>query len=259
MSHSGAVLILSSLVSASQVGGGYQAATLATLGFEAILAPTVLFGRHPGLGPPGGGAVADDLFEGIVTGIAATGAFSSLTACITGYFATKGQAAIAARAIDSIRAVNARAQVVVDPIMGDHETGLYISAETAAAITAELVARADLATPNSWELSRLAGVGVDDPESAVRAARRLGLPVLVSSVPVGDAIGVVFADKRAAWLASHPRSLSAPKGTGDLLTARYLAASLAGAPPAEALERAVAAVAEVVLGAPVQVRFEALA
>jgi pyridoxine kinase len=56
------VLILSSHVAASPVGGGAQAAALARLGIETALVPTVLFGRHPGLGPPGGGPVPQEVF-----------------------------------------------------------------------------------------------------------------------------------------------------------------------------------------------------
>ena len=70
------VLILSSFVAASAVGGGAQAAALAALEIEAILVPTVLFGRHPGLGPPGGGAVAIEIVEGMLEGVAGTGAFT---------------------------------------------------------------------------------------------------------------------------------------------------------------------------------------
>ena len=59
-------LILSSHVAGSGVGGGLQVAELSRLGFRTALVPTVLFGRHPGLGPPGGGAVSDAVFAGQV-------------------------------------------------------------------------------------------------------------------------------------------------------------------------------------------------
>ena len=65
----GRVLILSSFVASSGVGGFAQSLVLSALGHEPVLAPTVLFGRHPGLGPPGGAAVAADVFEGVLEGV----------------------------------------------------------------------------------------------------------------------------------------------------------------------------------------------
>ncbi len=245
-------------MAASQVGGGFQAGLFASLGFEPILAPTVLFGRHPGLGAPGGGPVTDAIFEGLLAGIAAAGAFAGLSAIITGYFVSAGQVAIATRAIEAIRAASPDVWVVVDPVMGDEGTGLYLHAGAARGLASDLVTRADLLAPNAWELARLSGLAVTDPKSALAAARRLRRPVLASSIDLGDAIGVAFVAGTEAWLASHRRYPNAPKGTGDLLVARYVAECLAGAAPPDALANAVAVVAEAVAGVPVEVRLEAL-
>ncbi len=252
------VLIISSHVAASRVGGGAQAAALAGVGVETILAPTVLFGRHPGLGAPGGGRVPQDVFEGVLSGVEATGAFETLGAVITGYFATPEQVDCAVKAIDRIRALNRRAWIVVDPIMGDTESGLYVGEAVAIALAQDLVPRADLITPNAWELERLSDLVVAGPASAMAAAASLGRPTLVSSLDAGGDIGVLYTDDRQAWLASHPRSALAPKGTGDLLTALFVAAVLEGASAPAALETAVAAVAEVVAGEATPVALERL-
>ena len=50
-------LIISSHVAASHVGGAAQAGALSILRIDAMVAPTVLYGRHPGWGPPGGAKV----------------------------------------------------------------------------------------------------------------------------------------------------------------------------------------------------------
>jgi pyridoxine kinase len=126
---------------------------------------------------------------------------------------------------------------------------LYVATEVADAVASDLVPRADLVAPNAWELERLSGLPVTDPASAVTAARSLGKPMLVSSVPYGEAIGVVYADDRNAWLATHPRAASAPHGVGDLLTALFAAALIEGLPADQALARAVGGVAEAVLAA----------
>jgi pyridoxine kinase len=253
------ILILSSFVASSPVGGGAQAVALARLEVEAVLAPTVLLGRHPGLGPPGGGAVDAAMFESVLAGIEANGVFARAQAVICGYFADPAQVAAAARTIEAVKAARPSAMIVVDPIMGDSVGGLYVKPEVARALTADLVPRADLIAPNAWELGRLTGTVVASPTEALAAARELGRPALVSSIPVGRAIGVMWTDGREAWLAAHSRSEIDPKGAGDLLTALFTAAVLGGATPAEALETAVGDVAATVLSGDVGISLEALA
>jgi len=252
------VLIISSHVATSDVGGAAQVVALERVGVRTVLVPTVLFGRHPGLGAPGGGPVDLATFEGLLGGIEAAGVFETLSAVITGYFASADQVAAAARAVRTIAAVGPAARLVVDPIMGDRETGLYVREAVACALAAELAPRAWLITPNAWELERLTGRAVVDAPSAVAAARAHGGAVLVSSVDCGGDIGVVYADLACAWLASHARRTNAPKGTGDLLTVRFVAANLEGASAREALETSVRAVADYVDNGSAVVRVEAV-
>jgi pyridoxine kinase len=223
-----------------------QALALSRLGMEPILVPTVQFGRHPGWGAPGGKAVEADTMAAMLQGIDAHGAFGRLDAVITGYFASADQVAIAARTLDTARAASPAARLVVDPIMGDVGKGLYVREDVATAIARDLLPRADLIAPNAWELARLSGLRVDDVESAVKAARVLATPVLVSSVPAGDDIGVIYVDTRGALLATHPRARSAPNGLGDLLTALFTAARIKGQSPRKALAAAIGRIAEAV-------------
>jgi pyridoxine kinase len=237
------VLILSSFVAASRVGGGAQALALARLGIEPILAPTVVFGRHPGHGPPGGAALEPGMFESVLGGVEASGAFIGLDAVITGHFSSAGQVASAAEALERVREASPGAILLVDPIMGDEDKGLYVREPVAEAIAAELIPLADIVAPNAWELSRLTGRAVTDAASAIAAARALGKPALVSSVWAGEEIGVVYALAEEAWMARHRRRDTAPKGTGDLLTAVFTAGLLGELAPARALAVAVGAVA----------------
>ena len=253
------ILILSSFVASSPVGGGAQALALARLEIETVLVPTVLLGRHPGLGPPGGGPVDPILFGSLLAGIEANGVFERTEAMICGYFADAGQIAAAARTIDAVRTAKPDAMIVVDPIMGDTSSGLYVKPEVSRAIAEELVHRADLIAPNAWELGRLTGTVIASPTEAFAAARDLGRPALVSSVPAGRAaIGVMWTDGTEAWMAAHARSAIDPKGAGDLLTALFTAALVGGAAPADALETAVGDVAATVLGRDVEISLESL-
>ncbi|MDQ0465630.1 pyridoxine kinase [Caulobacter ginsengisoli] len=248
-------LILSSHVAGSRVGGTAQALALVPFKIDPIVVPTVLYGRHPGWGAPGGATVPVEAFEGMLDGIEANGLFGLTDLVLSGYYASVEQVRAAGRAIDAVRAAprdGAAARkpiVVVDPTMGDAGKGLYVPPEVAAAIGEELIPRADLVCPNAWELQRLTGAETRDPVQAMRAARLLGKPVLVSSVHRGNEIGVVYADKREAWLAAHAKSETAPNGTGDLLTALFAASLLGGQTASYGLARAVGGLAETITSA----------
>jgi pyridoxine kinase len=248
-------LILSSHVAGSRVGGSAQALALVPFKIDPIVVPTVLYGRHPGWGAPGGATVPVEAFEGMLDGIEANGLFGLTDLVLSGYYASVEQVRAAGRAIDAVKAAprdgsaTRKPIVVVDPTMGDAGKGLYVPAEVAAAIAEELIPRADLVCPNAWELQRLTGAETRDPVQAMRAARLLGKPVLVSSVQRGNEIGVVYADKKEAWLAAHARSETAPNGTGDLLTALYAASLLGGQTVSYGLARAVGGLAETITSA----------
>jgi pyridoxine kinase len=242
------VLILGSHVASSRVGGTLATLTLALSPFEIepIHVPTTLLGRHPGWGAPGGGAVSDALFAGMLEGIAANGLFAGIDAVLTDYFANPAQIEIAARAIDAIKAANPKAIVLIDPVMGDAPTGLYVSAETARALGELLVPRADHLTPNLWELGYMTGLPTDTLPQIRYAARTVGKPILVTSVQHKDGIGAMLVDGEKAWLTTHAESKTAPKGTGDLVATLFLGHLLAGGLPLTAMSKALAGVASMV-------------
>jgi pyridoxine kinase len=252
-------LIISSHVAGSRVGASAQAAALVQFRIDSMVVPTVLFGRHPGWGIPGGAPAPIEVMEGMLDGIEANGLFGLTDMVITGYFASAAQVRAAARTIDAVRAAprenppqGATARkptVIVDPTMGDAGKGLYVPAEVAEAIASDLIPRADIVACNAWELQRLTGTDSRDPHAAVRAGRLLGKPTLVSSVHRGNEIGVVYVDRKEAWLAAHAKAERSPSGTGDLLTALYAASILEGQTISYGLARAVGGVAETVTAA----------
>ena len=235
-------LILSSHVSASMVGGGVSQRVLNAAGVDTMLVPTVLYGRHPGWGEPGGGLVEQAQFESVISGISDQGLLDITDVVLTGYFADVGQVFDTAAVIDVVRkgtrsnrGVRAFADepiVVVDPILGDAPGGLYVSPAIAAAIKDQLISRADLVTPNAFELGHISGRQLTDLASMVRAARSLERPVLVSSLPRHGQIGVLYVDAGEAWLVTHDRVPKAPNGTGDVLNPEFTCPSRLASSPA---------------------------
>lgn len=251
-------LIISSHVAASHVGGTAQASALSAFKIDSMVVPTVLYGRHPGWGPPGGAKIDAATLEGMLAGIEANKLFGQTDLVLTGYFAFPEQVSAAANAIDAVRGAKRKGYggeaarqpvVIVDPTIGDAGKGLYVPPAVAQAIADELIPRADILAPNAWELAHLTGLETRTPQEALAAARRLGKPALVSSIGRGKEIGVIYAEPSEAWMAAHPRLPSAPKGTGDLLSALFGAAILDGLTGSYALGRAVGGVAETVTAA----------
>lgn len=243
-------LILSSHVASSQVGSRPVMHALAAHKIDSLVVPTTLLGRHPGWGPPGGGGVPRELFAGMLEGLEANALFPLTDAVLTGYFATTAQIDATAEAIARVRAARPDTWVVVDPIMGDDEEGLYVKADVADGVMSKLVPLADLLAPNLWELGhltagRFAGAPQTLPE-IVAAARSLGKPCLVSSVRDGAEIGAVYVDGATAYGAFAHAEAAAPNGTGDLLIGGFMAARLSGAKTPAALHYAVALVADIV-------------
>jgi pyridoxine kinase len=240
-------LIMSSFVAASRIGGAAQQYVLAAHRIDPVLAPTVRFGRSPAKGGEGQ-VTAPPVFRRMLADIEADALFGYVDLVITGHFSLDSQVEIAAEVLERIRAAAERRPVViVDPIMGDAPGGLYVKPEVAAAVADRLVPLADWITPNLWELSRLSGMEARDAASAVVAARKLGRPALVTSVPAGEGeIGLLFAAGDEAVLFAHPKLPRAPNGTGDLVTASFGAGLVEGLAPLAAAERAARAVAEAV-------------
>jgi pyridoxine kinase len=240
-------LILSSFVAASRVGGGAQALALAPFKIDTVVIPSVLFGRHPGWGAPGGGAVEVETMRAMVDGVAANSLLAQTDAVITGYFVDPAQVRFAGETIDRVRASQPFTRVIVDPVLGDTGRGFFVSPEVCKAVKEELVPRADLVTPNLFELEYLAGASVAEAPAAIAAARRLGRPALVTSAPARDGeTGALYVDETIAVLAAHRRLKTVPQGTGDLLCALWAAAWIEGLKPDAALERAVRGMAETV-------------
>ena len=241
-------LILSSYVAASRIGGGAQQYALAAHGIDPVLVPTILLGRNPARGAAG--QVVDDAhFAALLGDVEADGLFGLADLVIAGHFSSAGQVALAARTIARIRdarrtgAFNPKPVILVDPILGDAPKGLYVRPEVAEAMP-DLVALADVITPNRWELSHLS------PGPVAGAADRLGRPALVTSAVMdGERIGAALVTTEGATLYSHEKLAAVPHGTGDLVAASLGAGLVQGLELAAAAERAVRAAAHTVRAA----------
>lgn len=253
------VLVISSYVAASRVGGGIAPYVLGPMKVDPVHVPTCLFGRHPGWGPPGGGTVAPEIMAGMLEGVAANGLYALVDAVVTGHFSHPEQVALAAEAIARIRDTpRGKAHehapekpfVIVDPVMGDEAPGLYVKPQVAEALAARLAPLADVLAPNLWEFARLTGTDIATlrtAEDVAAVAQARGGRWLISSVPSPQGIGVLHVDASGAKLAETPRVAGKiPNGTGDMLTLRFAGGLVSGFGAEGALSDATGATHEVI-------------
>ncbi len=237
------VLLLSSQSATSHVGASAATFALQRMGVEVITLPTVLLGRHPGWGDPGMVEIDADGLSRMFLAVQAQGALDRVDAVVTGYFRSSRQITAAAAMIDYTRAAKKDVLVVVDPVMGDEPDGLYVPDAVAEALIRDLVPRADIITPNAWELAHIADRPVFDEGSAVEAARSLNCPlVIATSTPSAAQCATLAIEKDSAWCVSTPCYKNVPRGTGDLLTALFTAHLLGGKTNRAALETSVSSI-----------------
>lgn len=239
------VLVISSYVAASRVGGSIAPYVLGPMNTDVVHVPTTLFGRHPGMGEPGGGPVEAETMQSMLDGVAADGCFQQVDAILTGYFSDPSQIDVAARAIDAVRAARGPGNgpfVMVDPIMGDVAPGLFVVEETAVALAQRLVPRADLVACNHWEFQRLVGTAAK-LEDVIEAAQAQGGKWMIGSIPFRERMANVLVSPdeihaAACDIVPEPN----PKGAGDLFRLVYLGQLLAGVSEADSMHRAIGVV-----------------
>ena len=159
---------------------------------------------------------------------------------MTGYLGAAHQGEPLARLVDAVKAGNPSALHLCDPVIGD-DGALYVPEATARAIREHLVARADIVTPNLFELGWLTGSALASERETAAAARALGNDrVMVTSSPAlrRGAIATLLATPRGAFVAEHTALADPPHGPGDLIAALFLALRLDGTDDEQALARA---------------------
>jgi pyridoxine kinase len=240
------VLSIQSQVAGARVGNSVAAFAMERLGVRVLQLPTVLLGRRPDHGPPGGGPIPAATLSAMVEGLAADGALAEVDAVLSGYLGAPDHVGVVLDAVARVKAANAKAVFVCDPVLGD-DGKLFVRDEIAEAVLNGLWRHADWLTPNVFELGLLTGRTVDSLESARDAARLVGKPVLCSSIRTALGLGNLLAAPTGDWFCETPRLPRAQKGAGDLLSALYVGRRVRGDALVVALEGATGSVYDIIV------------
>ncbi|CAB5712366.1 Pyridoxine kinase [Delftia tsuruhatensis] len=240
------VVSVQSQVVYGRVGNNVAMPTLEALGLNAAAVPTVLFSNTPHYPSIHGGAIATPWFAGYLQDLLARGALRHLRAVLAGYLGGPAQAALLADWMATLLEQRPGLRVVVDPVIGDHDHGIYVDPGMIEAYRRHLLPLADGLTPNHFELERLTGRHLHGMDEVIAAARsllagRTQWVAVTSAAPRLDGDGEDGAQMRVALVTrershviTHARVDAVPKGTGDLFSAALTGHWIQGASLQEA-------------------------
>jgi pyridoxine kinase len=247
------ILSIQSGVVYGHVGNAAAQFCLQRMGHDVWRIDTVRFSNHPGhRGMTGSVAPAAEIAT-LVEGVAARGWLAQCDAVITGYLGAADQGPVALAAAERVRAANARALWLLDPVIGDHGR-VFVKPGIPEFIRDIAAPRANILTPNAFELAWLTGRPIDSRDDAIAAAEILHgggtAPgpriVLATGVPDGpESLATIAIDGASRYLVTTPRLATCVHGTGDSLAALFLGALLDGKPLDIALAHAVSALHQV--------------
>src|SRR5579885_2018792 len=167
------VLSVQSRVAYGHVGNAASVFPLQRLGIEAWALDTVAFSNHTGHGKWRGAAVAAAEIAALFEGIAALGVLPQIDAVLSGYLGSAATGPVLIDIVARVRQANPRALFCCDPVIGDIDTGSYVTEGIAEFFRDQALALADIVTPNRFELEYLTGARIATIAEATRAAQAL--------------------------------------------------------------------------------------
>jgi pyridoxine kinase len=252
------ILSIQSWVASGHVGNAAAMFPLQRLGAEVLAVHTVQFSNHPGHGAFTGRPLPAPDIASLVRGLASHGALRDCDAVLTGYLGDASLGGAVLDAVAHVRAENPASLWCCDPVMGD-DGRIYVQPGIPAFFADDAVARADILTPNQFELGLLCGTACDTAQACVQAAhalrarlRRAGPRiVLVTSLRTAEtpaaALDMILCCDRGTF---RLRSALLPQkfsGAGDTLAALFLFHVLSSGDAVFAAERAASSMATLLL------------
>jgi pyridoxine kinase len=244
------VLSIQSAVAFGHVGNSAAVFPMQRLGVEVWPVHTVNFSNHTGYGEWRGPVLPADDVRAVLQGVADRGAYPEVDAVLSGYQGGSDIGSVILEAVEAVKAANPAAIYACDPVMGNATSGCFVHPDIPVLLRDRVVPRADLITPNQFELGYLTDTEphtLEETLASVDLARAMGpSTVLVTSVlrpeAPADTLEMLAVHGDEAWLVGTPRLPMKANGSGDVTAALFTTHLLGTGSAREALERTVSSV-----------------
>lgn len=237
------LLSIQSHVAYGHVGNSAAVFPLQRIGVEVWPIDTVQFSNHTGYGSWAGEVFGAQHIRDVVKGIEDRGVFGECDGVLSGYMGSAETGEAILDAVERVKRANPAARYCCDPVIGDHDTGIYVREGIPDFMRTRALGMADVATPNQFELGALSALDTGTMDGLLTATdwlHSIGIStVLVTSVQIDDTPDNVI-DMIASGSDGHfrlrtpllPISIS---GAGDAIAALFFAHWVRSGSAAEAL------------------------
>lgn len=230
------ILSIQSSVAYGHVGNSAATFPLMRIGVEVWPVITVHFSNHTGYGAWRGPLLSASDIADVVRGMDERGVLGRVDAVLSGYQGAEEMGAEVLRAVDLVRRRNPRVVYCCDPVIGDVGRGVYVRPGIPEYMREQVVPRAQIVTPNHFELDLLTGRTTNTVTEVLQAADALrasgpDVVLVTSTVLAGgdpDEILMIAVTADGAWQVTTPRLERSFTGSGDLTAALFLAHYLEG-------------------------------
>jgi pyridoxine kinase len=246
--HGMSVISIQSQVAYGHVGNSAAVFPMQMHGIDVIAVPTTLLSNRPGYPTLRGRVLEAQLVADLLQGIEERGAVDTAKVILSGYLGSPDIAAVVADFIARAKARNPALLYACDPVLGDRDRGLFVSASIPPLVRDRLCRLADIITPNHFEFEWLSGAKATTIDQAIAQARALKGPstIVVTSAELADTpdgqIETLAIEPSLAWRVRTPRLPISPNGTGDLFASLFVSARVRGADTPKALSHAASAI-----------------